>query len=425
MIYLRLFAGLIVLVLHGDLLRAVHAVAPYDSHSTAVPFTSLHMMSPTQGWATTSNEVLRTVDGGLHWQTVTPPRFSATDESDQFLDASTAWVAIAHADATVTLSHTDDGGHNWKQSSLALHTMPAGSVPVQIDFITPRRGWLLILGGTMFSNARALFETTDAGKHWSLLTNHPPISGLLGFFDSRTGWGSAEHAGGIPANPGGTHSIYVTRDGGRSWRVQFLPGVPGYETSTATFLPRATLGTAARGVLPMVLFAMSLPRSTAVTLYITPDRGRTWLTTTPRPIGILASAVTLSVLNARDAWVLGDHVLYSTQDAGRHWHMITPSGLLADIAVLDYVTPHDGFALRMGLHQEYPALLHTADGGRVWHAVSCLTAPPPQASASRRRCAPAARQILAGAVNAGCPRPEAWPPAGAADRMLRLGVDRR
>ncbi|HVA92003.1 MAG TPA: hypothetical protein VNL71_19425 [Chloroflexota bacterium] len=356
-------------VLNTALVGAVQATLPRIPHAGPVTLTDIRMVTPRIGWATTTHAVLRSADGGEHWHVVTPPGFSSTNEAHQFLDASTAWVATAHANNTVTLAHTSDGGHHWRLSLLSVPGSPLGSFPLQIDFVPPREGWLLLLGDSMFSTARALFHTTDGGEHWSLIARHPPISGLLGFLDGRTGWGTAQHAGGIPANSNGTHTIYITHDSGRQWYVQTLPRLPGYENSLAVFTPTVTLGAVSHSVLPMVLFFTARPRLTAVVLYSTPDRGRTWLASRPRAVGSATSLVSMAVVDARYAWVIGSGTLYGAQDGGRYWQVIKSATPLSDIGVLDFVTPREGFALQGHMNDGFPTLIHTADGGRTWRVI--------------------------------------------------------
>src|SRR5713226_5867019 len=55
--------------------------------------TSIHMIDTTTGWALTDKAVLRTSDGGTHWQDVTPTKYPAQPEAaGTFLTASTVWV---------------------------------------------------------------------------------------------------------------------------------------------------------------------------------------------------------------------------------------------------------------------------------------------------------------------------------------------
>jgi len=62
-------------------------------------------------WAVRSDAVLRTLDGGVHWSSFTPP-WAGTDDgidSVQFIDARTGWVVEGGARVWRTL----DGGASW------------------------------------------------------------------------------------------------------------------------------------------------------------------------------------------------------------------------------------------------------------------------------------------------------------------------
>ena len=82
--------------------QQTHTVTPATSFvPTAVvgAISSLRMFDATTGWAATSDRVLRTGDGGFHWQDVTPPAPPGTSLSSLTglamfpRSAAEAWVA--------------------------------------------------------------------------------------------------------------------------------------------------------------------------------------------------------------------------------------------------------------------------------------------------------------------------------------------
>jgi len=89
------------------------------------------MFDVTTGWAATPDRALRTTDGGLHWQDVTPPAppgaspLSLTSLAMFPRSAAEAWVARG-LDAggsgapQSAISHTTDGGLTWRSITLPI-----------------------------------------------------------------------------------------------------------------------------------------------------------------------------------------------------------------------------------------------------------------------------------------------------------------
>jgi photosystem II stability/assembly factor-like uncharacterized protein len=292
--------------------------------------------------------------------------------ADQFPDTSAAWVVENHTNGTVTLVHTNTAGRTWQ---------PAGfwpqyaSLPKQLDFVTPQQGWLLIGGGGMPANALALFQTRDAGHHWSIVATRLPISGLLGFATATTGWATDQHAGGAPACPRVISAIspgalYVTRDGGRTWRLQRL-SIPGRYCTAILNLSTVWFFTPCEGVLPVTFSFMAAPGRTTLVVYVTHDGGRHWQAVAPLLLHAPSSVVLADFIAMQYGWaIIPDSVatrLYATSDGGRHWHPVPSTVSLTDVGALDFVTPRIGFALvGRPTAQGRLTLLKTRDGGQTW-----------------------------------------------------------
>lgn len=153
---------------------------------TAIPAPSLpvvaapqimnfHMFDASNGWAISGTNVLRTSDGGTTWYNVTPPGVNSLgfSASTFYLDAKTAWVAVAGGDPTTgSLYHTTDGGLTWTTVSV-----PFGGG--WIKFVDPTNGWDLVgLSAGMSHQAVAVFTTSDGGNTWSrVFINDPTVTG--------------------------------------------------------------------------------------------------------------------------------------------------------------------------------------------------------------------------------------------------------
>lgn len=135
---------------------------------------SLHMINPTTGWALGGHEILRTADGGLHWQNVTPAGATITRESvASFLTASLAWVATPQVNGTTSqIVRTADSGQTWQQS-----TVPA-VYSKQMTFVDAQHGWILAgwSAGGGPAEAVAVFRTVDGGKTWRNVSSALPAS---------------------------------------------------------------------------------------------------------------------------------------------------------------------------------------------------------------------------------------------------------
>ena len=106
--------------------------------------------------------VLRTVDGGLHWQAVPVPGAQALDFRDvEGFDADTALVlSIGPGDAS-RIYRTGDGGKTW---TLALQNTDPRAFFDCMAF-DGQRGWML---GDPVDGEFQVYASSDGGASWSL-----------------------------------------------------------------------------------------------------------------------------------------------------------------------------------------------------------------------------------------------------------------
>lgn len=336
----------------------------------------IQMIDTKAGWAliagTDSITLLRTTDGGSHWKAVAPRSPSGRDVAVFKVSALTSLIAWAIPAGTIPVTpntqifHTVDGGGTWRHS-----TIPVPSVAA-INFLNSQDGWLVAsLAAYMGDDEVEIYRSTDGGETWIKVasatreseTSGLPVSGGkagITFLNPTTGWIT-----GATLGPEWIY-LYMTRDGGRTWRQQDLP-LPPHVTAPWYCLTNSPMFfTAQDGVLP-VFYNVAEPTTyrtiaSVGVLYGTHDGGATWTYGTPVPSG----NGPLSFPDIHHGLITDGQLLHVTSDGGHHWTTLRPGTPFSEIKQLDFASPNVGWALREGS----PALLKSVDGGRTWALVA-------------------------------------------------------
>jgi photosystem II stability/assembly factor-like uncharacterized protein len=339
---------------------------------------SMHMVNASTGWAAGSgtDRILRTTDGGDHWNDVTPKNARLGNWATFFLDANNAWLASSlqpgspTKDFSVEIYRTSDGGSTW------LHVgtpSPGWGFPAALDFVDRQRGWLFIKqDGTLQtpgSDMVALFGTTDGGASWNQLSQ-TDTSGIAGhlpqacsklnpvFLSASTGW--------IPGScgAGGGYFLYVTRDGGQNWAAVALRMPPAGTLTCDCEIGSLRFWDNQHGALVLDGAYQDARGYAQNFLYTTIDGGRSW------QLGPLLPANAFSVyfLDAAHAWTLdakANNLLFSG-DGGLHWSTAgtIPSNSNGVVMDFQFVTSRVGWAL--GADSRGLPILKTVDGGATW-----------------------------------------------------------
>lgn len=390
------------------LLRHTHTGSTGGSKTSVPTHTptgihELHMITATTGWAIgDSVTLLRTTDGGINWQDVSPPHDTKTkywSDAVAFLGTSTVWLAPTlntaspqfQAAATSYVFHTSDSGKTWLKAPVATH----GNTVKLITFSDAQNGWLLTrfeagihqVTGQEQLNPPNLFRTRDGGKTWvnvldaakaqAQIFHNVDISGMT-FIDTNTGW--------ISGNLDGKNAkLFITQNGGVTWQQQQLPQLSQVNDLSET-IEAPQFFTATDGVIS-VEYTYGPPQFASmlgVTVYTTHDGGKNWRSNggfaSPIPqnphdsTNVIFAFGPVTFIDLMHGWIkLNDgvkNVLLMTDDGGHTWSSFKPFYDPAPdlFNVPDFVTPDIGYIFtfdQKGVTQ-VSSLYKTTDGGHTW-----------------------------------------------------------
>jgi hypothetical protein len=165
----------------------------------------VQFVSPSTGWVLGADRILATEDGGRDWSTQYRTTPAAELRGIDFIDATHGWVIGAH-----TVLATIDGGRHWRRIATLCHGLRS------VDFLNSKVGYAVSAGGTDVSGTPfrrgRLLSTRDSGRHWRLAPAPHDVQTVC-FASANIGW------------LGAAGTIYITRDGGRTWTAQLTRGL--------------------------------------------------------------------------------------------------------------------------------------------------------------------------------------------------------
>jgi photosystem II stability/assembly factor-like uncharacterized protein len=371
-VFVTLLVGSLVFVL-----TRAHQNSPGGPENTLQQFgalSSIHMVDTNTGWAVTGKgRIVQTLDGGVHWNDVTPkypatlPLAAQQSVVADFLTSAIAWVAVSDADAIKTLIfRTSDGGHTWQNTTVQT------AVATQIAFIDSQHGWVLSKNPVSApAETVEIFRSTDGGRNWAMVsaayaasTDIPPPGQLpfggtktgLGFLNATTGW-----ATGSFLTVKGYILLYATHDSGSRWDPQTLPLSPEEKSSHLSISPPLFF-TATDGLLPV---SSNTENGSSIDFYVTQDGGANWKGTTP----VVALASVSDFIDVNHGWASDGTFLYMTSDGGHHWTKLSPGANFKNATHLDFVSSNIGWAISSTASNS-ASLLKTVDGGHTWTVIS-------------------------------------------------------
>ena len=148
-----------------------------DGTSLGGACNAIHFIDENVGWAVgAANAILRTLDGGDSWSTITGPTAQAAVAclTVECMDRNRAWIGYDDGD----MYFTEDGGSLGNSSWAARSFTGSGTGDVKdIKFMNDHVGYMLHDGATPSNGANYVNYTIDGGYTWTRL---PAISGNNG-----------------------------------------------------------------------------------------------------------------------------------------------------------------------------------------------------------------------------------------------------
>lgn len=283
---------------------------------------AVHAVNERVVWASgTGGTVLRTTDGGTTWT----PRPVPGGESLQFRDvhafsADTAFVlAIGNGEAS-RIYRTIDGGSTWTETF--RNTDPDAFYDC-FTFPDARTG---IAYGDAAKGRTHVLRSTDGGLSWALL----PPSAVPAPLDGEGAYAAsgrcvvhadARHVFIATGGPGSR--LFVSSDAGATFSLRETPFVRSKSAGTS--------GLAFRDVRTGIGVAGDMTNTRGDTLAavvaVTNDGGASWTLRTrpPRP-GALTGVTWVPGAGAETIVAAGFGGVFTSDDAGRTWHVITDAG---------------------------------------------------------------------------------------------------
>ena len=228
---------------------------------------------------------------------------------------------------------TSDGGLNWVKLTVPSPVMG----PATVSFLNLSQAWALSIGaGAMGSEEAVVYHTSTGAAGWKAIARTPsftatsqPAAGTLPVYGDKngiyfrsdtTGWVTGAQA--VEGYPW----LYMSTDGGRTWKYQSLPLPKAWSQSEImTYNPIFTSPT--EGILPVA-------DNSALYICRTTDGGATW----GPPVQVLPTAVSNNqhlssfidpeswvFLSSRDGFAVFHNAIWITADGGQLWqrHSLT------------------------------------------------------------------------------------------------------
>lgn len=264
----------------------------------------------------TGGTVLRSTDGGAHWNARPITDAQSFDLRDiEAVSATTAYAMVAGND-TARIYKTTDGGQHWERQ---YNDTRPGIFLDGIAFWDEQHG---IAMGDPMEGRLVVLRTEDGGAHWTqLATAAAPLAqqGEAGFAASGTAItvGADGRAWIGTGGSAGAGRVFRSADFGRTWQVSETP-IPAGASSRGIFsLAFADFlhGVAVGG-------DYSDPQARRPNVAITKDGGKTWERGDTTTATDYLSAVAYMDAEPLQLVAVGTAGMFTSSDGGKTWSRI-------------------------------------------------------------------------------------------------------
>jgi photosystem II stability/assembly factor-like uncharacterized protein len=254
----------------------------------------------------------------------------------QFVDDLEGWAV---GDEGV-IWHSTDGGQHWERQASGVRASLRS-----LHFLNPYVGWIVGREELPFGagSAGVMLYTNTGGLRWERKTlNLTPGLNCIRFLDDKVGYAAGDGNDQFPSG------LFVTRDGGRNWRLVSGPRCPGW--NAIDFTP------AGQGALVGAWNRLALLHRDAISLTNQEDLG-----------GRNIRSLFLGKERGQRGVAVGQgSLILLTDSGGAHWGApelrLPPEVIVSwDLNAVHGAGQHLWAAGRPG-----SVLLHSGDGGRNW-----------------------------------------------------------
>ncbi len=290
-----------------------------QTSETTARLRGISIANPMTAWASGANgTVLRTTDGGAHWQTLPVPGGEKLDFRDvQAIDANTAIVLSIGAGDASRIYKTTDGGRNW---TLQFQNSNPKAFFDGIAFWDAGNG---LAFSDPVDGKFVIIRTTDGGAHWAEVpaANIPPaIAGEAAFAASGTSIVTQGTRHAWIGTGGQAARVFRTSDGGLTWSVSPAPIVSG---AAATGIFSISFRDAMNGVAAGGDYQKE--KEPGANFATTDDGGQTWKPGTPLP-GYRSGVAFIKSGSRWDLIAVGPSGSDYSSDGGKTWSAIDSTG---------------------------------------------------------------------------------------------------
>lgn len=354
--------------------------------------TDFQLLNETTGiaWGLTRGELrlYLTEDNGVTWRNISPAatvQFSTPVNYGRdlfFLNNQDGWIIReAQGGSESILLRTEDGGMNWKVSSL-----PDEINPASLYFLSASRGWIMSADSTTQGiQTKTLYLTNDGGISWIPAGNGASQSGKTaaqgtlpnsGDFSSMVF--TSLRQGYVLTQNLHQANLYSSADGGRNWKSETLPIYPELEAfnkhmaGPITTIPTA-YGQETAVYIPLISATDNATQYAAYFIKAGESANQFVPFTFPGPLDNTKASLAPIFLNDQEGWSLQGGILYHTLDQGKTWTALPNSKKLLttleeypEVVKLQFITPDLGWILVQNSAKNSSRLLQTRDGGESW-----------------------------------------------------------